>query len=414
MKLAPRVVVVCLAVGLLGGCVSTPRLPPPPTLASQASPPGFPADIRLLTIDKPQYDRRVASVFGRLAQSADDGSIDYLVLSGGGSGGAFGAGALVGMTQSHRRPQFEVVTGVSAGALLAPFAFLGPRWDSQLQAAFGGDSRLTVARSKLGAVIARLLFPRGSASRSALHKLVDHYVTDAMLQAVAAEWRKGRLLFVATTDLDKRETVLWNMGKIAAVGGKPALKLFREVLVASASVPGMFPPVLVRVSDGRHEYDEMHVDGSVTTSLFTVPHVAQLMPAGQAGTLPVNVFVIVNGKLAGAPEETPLNTVDVLTRSFGADLMYKTRESLLLSFDYAQRQHMGFHLTEIPPAYPSASFADFNPAHMRKLFEFGRRCASEGKLWETPDQSVARNLVRAAWTGSMALKCPGVAAMPAR
>lgn len=404
----------CAILGLLGGCVSTRRLPPPPALVSQASPPGFPADVRLLTIDKPQYDRRATSVFGRLAQASDDGSIDYLVLSGGGSGGAFAAGALVGMTQSHKRPRFEVVTGVSAGALLAPFAFLGPRWDPQLQAAFGGDSRLTVARSRFGAVVTRLLFPSGAASHSMLHKLVDHYVTDAMLQAIASEWRKGRLLFVATTDLDKRETVLWNMGKIAAVGGEPALELFREVLVASASVPGMFSPVLIRVSDGRHQYDEMHVDGSVTTSLFTVPHVAQLMPAGEEGALPVNVYVIVNGKLAEAPEETPQNTIDVLTRSFGADLMYKTRESLLLSYDYAQRQHMGFRLTEIPPAYPSVSFANFSPENMRKLFEFGRRCASEGELWETPDQSVRQNLSRGAWTGSKALQCPAVPSVPLR
>ncbi|WP_426663812.1 patatin-like phospholipase family protein [Rhodanobacter aciditrophus] len=396
----------CAAFGVLCGCASAPRLPPPPELAPRAAPAGFPPDIRLLTIDRATYNRRMPVVFGRLAQAADDGSIDYLVLSGGGSGGAFGAGALVGLTQVRQRPQFEVVTGVSAGALLAPFAFLGPEWDPELKAAFDGNPRLDLMHGKLRTVIARLFFPGGATRHSALQRLVDHYVTDAMLQAVAAGWRKGRLLFVATTDLDKRETVLWNMGEIAAQGGKPALKLFREVLVASASVPGIFPPVLIQVREDGRDYDEMHVDGSITTSLFAAPHVAQLLPAGKAGRLPVNLYVIVNGKLAQKPLETPLNTIDVLSRSFDADLTYKMRESLLLAMDYAHRQHMRFRLTEIPPAYPKAGFVDFSPEHMHALFDFGARCAERGELWETPEDSIRHNLARAAESGALAESCP--------
>lgn len=395
-----------VVIGALSGCMTAPRLPPPPELVTDAVPAGFSPDIRLLTIDRAEFRRRLPNVYGRLAQAADDGSIDYLVLSGGGSGGAFGAGALVGLTQDHQRPQFEVVTGVSTGALLAPFAFLGPAWDPQLKSAFGGGRKLDLMHSKVGTVVARLLFPGGGRRRSALQQLVDHYVTDAMLQAVATEWRKGRLLFIATTDLDKRETVLWNMGEIAARGGEPALKLFREVLTASASVPGLFPPVLIRVHEGSREYDEMHVDGSVTTSLFAVPHVAQLLPEGQAGKLPVNLYVIVNGKLAEKPEETPLNTIDVLSRSFTADLTYKTRESLLLAMDYAHQQHMRFLLTEIPPAYPNADFVDFSPKHMQGLFDYGERCAARAELWETPEDSIRHNLARTGDDQARVQSCP--------
>lgn len=391
----------------LAGCVFAPRLPPPPDLLDRAAPIGFSPDIRLLSIDRAGFLHRSPVVFGRLAPAATDGSIDYLVLSGGGSGGAFGAGALVGLSRAHARPQFEVVTGVSAGALLAPFAFLGPSWDRQLQEAFGGQHRLDLLRGKVSGFVARLLFPRGASGRTALARVVDRYATAEMLQAIAAEWRKGRLLFVATTDLDKRETVLWNMGAIAAQGGEPALHLFRQVLVASASVPGIFPPVLIRVREGDRTYDEMHVDGSVTTSLFAAPHVAQLLPAGQAGTLPVNLYVIVNGKLAETPQETPLNTFDVLARSFGADLNYKMREGVLLALDYARRQHMQFRLTEIPPAYPAASFIDFHPGPMRALFDYAAGCAARGELWETPEYSIQRNLARATQDAAAARRCPG-------
>lgn len=407
MQRVVHMLLACMLVDLLAGCVSVPRLPPPPTLLSNASPAGFPADIRLLTIDRKSFLQRAPAMFGRLTQTAKGGSIDYLVLSGGGSGGAFGAGALVGLSRAHARPQYEVVTGVSAGALLAPFAFLGPAWDSQLKSAFGGGHRLEVLHSKAGSALARLLFPRGLTNHNTLARLVDHYATNAMLQAIAAEWRKGRLLFVATTDLDKRETVLWNMGAIAAQGGEPALKLFRQVLIASASVPGIFPPVLIRVRDGDREYDEMHVDGSVTTSLFAAPHAAQMMPIEEVGKLPVNVYVIVNGKLAEEPKKTPLNTIDILSRSFGADLTYKMRDGVLLAMDYARKQHMHFQITEIPPAYPSPNFVDFSSAAMRALFDYAEGCAASGKLWESPEYSIRRNLEGSLRSGVQTRDCPG-------
>lgn len=401
-------VAACLGSLLLVGCVATPRLPPPPELISRAAPVGFSADVRLVSTDSIGYALRSAKVYGRVAAAATDGSVDYLVLSGGGSAGAFGAGALVGLERARARPQFEVVTGVSAGALLAPFAFLGPQWDRQLREAFDGRQRLQLLHGKAGAVLARLLFPRGAARRSALGRLVNRYVTDAMVQAVAAEWQKGRLLFVATTDLDKRETVLWNMGLIAAQGGDRARTLFRDVLVASASVPGVFPPVLIRVREGDRVYDEMHVDGSVTTSLFAAPHSAQLSQDDGAATLPRNLYVVVNGKLAEAPQETPLNTVDVLSRSFAADLNYKTREALLLALDFSRRQHMRFQLTEIPPSYPSASFIDFSQAPMRALFDYAAACAARGQLWETPEHSIRRNMRGVDAAGQRASACPAV------
>ena len=390
----------------LGGCATQARLPPPPDLISSAAPDGFSDDIRLVTIDRADFDKRAPQLFSRLSQAATDGTVDYLVISGGGAGGSFGAGALVGMSRRHDRPTFEVVTGVSAGALIAPFAYLGPQWDPQLQAAFAGLGGVHLPHSAARAVIKRLLFPLDRSGHGALFQLVDTFVTPAMIEAVARDYRQGRLLFIATTDLDKEETVLWNMGLIAQHGGEAARRLFRDVLVASASVPGIFPPVMIRVRQGTHEYEEMHVDGSVTTSLFAAPLIAQIMPAPSATLRRANLYVIINGKLVSAPAATPVNTLGVLSRSFSADLTYKAREALLIALDYARSRNMRLRLTEIPPDYPYRGFADFNSAHMRQLFAYGVRCASSGRLWETADYSLSRNLQAGASGEATTSACP--------
>jgi predicted acylesterase/phospholipase RssA len=384
--------VMLLVLLFLAGCTTVPRAPAPARLIDAAAPDGFPADIRLLTIDRQGF-RKSPRLLRHIRAAADGGSLDVLALSGGGSGGAFGAGALIGLSRAHARPQFELVTGVSAGALIAPFAFLGPDWDDALAAAFSGVRGGALQRSPRRQFLARLLFPRGPGGRSPLADLVDHSITDAMIDAVAVEWRKGRRLIVATTDLDKQETVLWDMGAIAAHGGEAARRLFRTVLVASASVPGVFPPVLIPVRDGTRRYAEMHVDGGVTTPLFTAPLIAQILPDEQLQLLRgANLYVIVNGQLAITPTTTPYNTLDVLARSFTAELTYKTREALVLTLAFTRKRDMQFHLTAIPVDYPFRSFVDFEPSHMRALFDFGAGCAARGLLWVSAEQSLRRNV----------------------
>jgi hypothetical protein len=375
---------------LLGACVTVPRRAAPPGLIDQAVPDGFSPDIRLVTTDLPDFKTRSPRFF-RGIRTAADGSIDILALSGGGAGGAFGAGALVGLSRAHARPQFELVTGVSAGALIAPFAFLGPAWDGPLQRAFSGAD-VRIMRSPRLSVLARLLFPQGFRRRSPLFDLVDHYVTPAMISAVARESAKGRRLIVATTDLDKQETVLWDMGAIAARGGEPARRLFRDVLIASASIPGVFPPVLIHVHGGDTHYDELHVDGSVTTPVFAAPLIAEILPSGLAQLRGANLYMIVNGQLATTPRTTPFSTLSVLSASFSAAMTYKTREAIVTTVGFARRYDMKFHLTEIPVDYPFGSFVDFSPAHLRKLFDYAADCAARHLLWITPEQSIRRNI----------------------
>ena len=387
-----NVVLLLLAMMLLGSCQTAPRRAAPTDLISDAAPEGFPKTVRLVTIDQRNFAALSPEFFRGVHAAATDGTINILSLSGGGSGGAYGAGALAGLSRAHTRPQFELVTGVSAGALLAPFAFLGSDWDVQMQEAFTGERSAQLLHSLTKTILARLLYPRGLHHHNPLFDLVDHYATPDLITAVAREAAKGRRLIVATTDLDKHETVLWDMGMIASHGGDPARKLFRDVLIASASVPGIFPPVLIHVSDGKTSYDEMHVDGSVTTSAFTLPLIAGIQSYDVPQLRGAHLYMIVNTKLAHTPQTTPFNTIDVLSNSFAAEMTYKTRDAIMENIAAAKRLGMTFLLTDIPVDYPQESFVDFQSTHTRALFDYAAHCAEEGQLWLTPAQSVRRNM----------------------
>ena len=265
----------------------------------------FPADVRFLSTDRASVEAKSTAALQRLRSSSKDGRVRALVLSGGGAGGAFGAGALVGLSRRQERPQYDVVTGVSTGALIAPFAFLGPEWDSQLTEAF------TSGRGEQMSVRGLLALPFGTSRRSAaLTALVDHYVTPDLIRAVAKEASSGRLLWVATTDLDKEETVIWDLGAIAMRGGEPARKLFRDVLVASASIPGVFEPVLIHVQQGGRLYDEMHVDGNASTSLFIAPVAAYFALLDQRALDGARVYVLINGQIIECARDDPLQAAD--------------------------------------------------------------------------------------------------------
>ncbi|NNM61148.1 MAG: hypothetical protein HKM03_03175 [Steroidobacteraceae bacterium] len=403
-----RIEALCMVgVCLLAGCATPGRLPAPPTVINDAEPAGFPRSVRLVTTDLRGFLRQAPQFFDGIRRAAAGSPVNILALSGGGSEGAFGAGALIGLSEAHERPRFELVTGVSAGALIAPFAFLGPRWDPELKAAFTSDQRQLLGASPTWRVAKRLVFPSPGKHDDPLFGMVDRYVTPAMVAAVARASERGRRLIIATTDLDSEETVLWDMGVVAEHGGPAALALFRDIIVASASVPGAFPPVLIRVRDGNHVYDEMHVDGTVTTSVFTFPLVADLRPQDIPPLRSGRLYMIVNSQLAHLPKTTPLSTVAVLMRSFSAGMTYKTREAIIDTINLASRLGMRFRLTEIPAEFPVTNVADFDPQFMRGLFDFGRRCALAGRLWLTAQQTNKRNMYPHAASTAADTTCPG-------
>ena len=368
----------------LAACAQVPRREAPPSLLTTATPVGFTADVRLLSTDRASVETRSTTDLPRLRRVSKDGTVRALVLSGGGAGGAFGAGALIGLSRRHERPEYQVVTGVSAGALIAPFAFLGPAWDPQLRQAFTSGQGGKMSLHGL------LSLSFAAARRSALLKsLVDRYITADLIKAIAREAASGRILWVATTDLDKEETVIWDMGAIARRGGEPARELFRDVLVASASIPGVFEPVLIRVQEGGVLYDEMHVDGGVSAPLFVAPAAASFALLDQQGLAGAEVYVLINGRLISAPQTTRFQSGAIVRRSVATAIRSMARAQAIAVDQFAEKYRMSLRSTYLPFDYPVYNPGDFRAAVMRPLFDYGERCAESGRLWTTAEETIA-------------------------
>jgi predicted acylesterase/phospholipase RssA len=364
----------------LQGCAQTPIREP---TSSQGDAPN---SIRTLGPDQRFTTLASQSVAGWVRAQRAGQPVNILALSGGGADGAFGAGALVGLTRSTSRPQFSVVTGVSTGALIAPYAFLGSDWDDELLEVYTSGRAEHLLKSRgLGA-----LFGSSVYSGTPLKELVDRYATDALIQAVAREASTGRLLLVATTDVSTGEPVIWDLGSIAMNGGAGARALFRDVLVASASVPGLFPPVVIRVQEQHALYDEVHVDGTIAVPFF-VP-LAFVEPTRDASD-PSNgttVYVIVDGRLSEQPAPIRLRARWILSRSVSAGLNHMLRTTLELTATDTELKGAQFQFAAIPVAYPQLNSFDFRTPSMRSLFQYGYKCAQAGRLW-TSSRSVGRD-----------------------
>jgi len=370
-----------LSVGLLTlqACAQTAIRDP---TSSQGNAPNA---IRALGPDQRFSTLPSQSVARRIRAQRAGQPVNILALSGGGADGAFGAGALVGLTRSASRPQFSVVTGVSAGALIAPYAFLGPDWDDQLAEVYTSGRAEHLLQSRgLG-----VLFGSSVYSGTPLRQLVDRYATDTLIQAVAREASTGRLLLVATTDVSTGEPVIWDLGSIAMNGGVGARALFRDVLVASASVPGLFPPVVIRVQEQQALYEEVHVDGAISAPFF-VP-LAFVEPTRDASTPSPGaaVYVIVDGRLSEQPASIRLRARSILSRSVSAGLNHMLRTTLELTATDAELEGAQFQFAAIPVAYPHLNAFDFRTPTMRSLFQYGYKCAQAGRLW-TSSRDVGR------------------------
>jgi hypothetical protein len=277
--------------------------------------------------------------------------VNILALSGSGLGGAFGAGLLAGWTERGDRPEFDVVTGVSAGALIAPYAFLGSEYDPQLTKAFSPEE--TAALNK-GVTPFRVLFSNGISDNAALKSLIDTLVTPALLQSVAAEHAKGRRLLVLTINLDAQRQVIWDMGRIAQVGSPRALALFRRVLLASASIPGFYPAVRIPVSGPDGPYEELHSDGGIFAQLFVGPDA--LMTSGVLAARPdgmaLDLYVVINNALDPAFSFTPDSILGVVARSYETFLKSHARATINSTYLFARSQGFPFQLAYLEENVP--------------------------------------------------------------
>ncbi|HWZ74358.1 MAG TPA: patatin-like phospholipase family protein [Casimicrobiaceae bacterium] len=392
----PIAILFSLALLALQGCAHTAIRE---TTSAQQEEPNA---IRTLGPDQRFATLSAQNVARRLRAQRAGQPFNILALSGGGADGAFGAGALVGLTRSALRPQFSVVTGVSAGALIAPYAFLGPDWDDQLVEVYTSGRAEHLLHSRgLG-----VLFGSSVYSGTPLKQLVDRYATDALIQAVAREASTGRLLLVATTDVSTGEPVIWDLGSIAMNGGAGARALFRDVLVASASVPGLFPPVVIRVQEQQALYEEVHVDGAISAPFFVPLAFVAPTQEGNGPSQGAAVYVIVDGRLSEQPASIRLRARSILSRSVSAGLNHMLRTTLELTATDAELQGAQFQFAAIPVAYPHGDAFDFRTPSMRSLFQYGYKCAQAGRLW-TSSRSVGPEDANRNATGAGPLnQCP--------
>ncbi|HYZ60952.1 MAG TPA: patatin-like phospholipase family protein, partial [Acetobacteraceae bacterium] len=295
--------------------------------------------------------------------------------------GAFGAGLIVGWTDSGRRPEFEVVTGISAGALIAPFAFLGPAYDAQLRDVFTGISSTDVL--VLGRILTAVLFGEAIADTSPLYRLISKHADQAMLEAIAREYRRGRLLLIGTTNLDVRRPVVWNVGAIAASGHPGALALFRDTLLASASIPDAFPPVLIDLEENGRRYQEMHVDGGAAMQVFLYPPALDLR-AEALGLTPRRqrtAWVVRNGRVDVEPGTANRGIFGIARRSIETLLHFSGIADVQRIYLTTPRDGVAFRLAAIGPDFNAPRPQPFDTAFMRALFDYGEARGRSGAGW---------------------------------
>lgn len=370
------VAVVSLCAALLAACATEPRIPYTETNQIAAMP-NSTRKIRFWA-DAPTS---AAPVVASRSRALKGRPLIYLALSGGGGDGAYGAGILNGWTQSGTRPEFAVVSGVSTGALIAPFAFLGPAYNDTLRQLYtsGEAEKLIQGPNPLGAVFGSGLF-----GRRQLRQLVNRFLDDTLLQAIAREDKKGRRLLVVTTDLDAQRAVIWDMGAIASNGGPAALKLFGDVLAASASVPVVFAPQLIDIEADKRNFQEMHVDGTISAPVFALPDAflfgGKAISSHQGKS---DLYVIVNARIEPEFEVVPNKTEDIAKRSFATMSRVATQAVLAETYSVARREGLSFHLSYVGKDYVDNGGSGFETEAMRRLYAYGVQKARSGQFWET-------------------------------
>ncbi len=379
-----KVLILLVLTILIGGCATVKqRTPLPEALSPMAEIPGIsmtrfwgdepvPYTEEWLQLPKAELQANYPAMFGK--------AHTYLAISGGGANGAFGAGLLLGWSARGDRPEFTIVTGISTGALTAPFAFLGSDYDVQLEEMYTTVSTKDIVRKR---PLLEILTGDSAVSIEPLKNLLAKYVDRELMLAIAAEHRKGRRLWVGTTHLDAGRPMVWNIGRIASSENDKALDLIQKILLASASIPGAFPPVFFEVEAEGARYDEMHMDGGAASQVFLYPtgvDWSRLVEKLEVKD-PPSAYIIRNSRLDPVwktvkPKLAPIagRTIDSLIRTQGLGDMYR----IYLS---AEQEGIDFNLAYIPGDFKEEPKEAFDPDYMGKLFDLGFRTAKSGDVW---------------------------------
>ncbi len=374
-----RLLAVLMLAALASACATTRALEK--AVPAQFSATAVVPDLDYIRVWGDEAPANLQGLAAQLASGGKDRHWNILALSGGGADGAFGAGLLNGWTQAGTRPKFKIVTGISTGAIIAPFAFLGPEYDGQLKEFYTTTKTDDILEPN---IIAGLLGGTALADTSGFEKLIAKHTNERMLDAIAAEARKGRYLLIGTTNLDAQRPVIWSIGHLAVSGHPRRLELFRQIVRASAAIPGAFAPVTIDVTANGKTYTELHVDGSVTNQVFAYPPQLSVRDIDRyLGYTPRRTLYVVRNSLVSpqfeaTEEETlpiTLRSMDTLLKSYGVGDLYRL-------YAISQRDRLEYNLTHIPASFTEKPAEAFDQAHMQKLFALGYQMGRNGIEWQ--------------------------------
>ena len=338
-------------------------------------------DSRPLEQEFIQAVTRRAAVLG-VKSPLDLPPLELLAISGGGENGAFGAGLLCGWTEQGTRPEFELVTGISTGALTAPFAFLGPSYDAKLKSVY---TELEPKHVLIPRFITAALWDDAMADNSPLFRTITRYLDDQMLADIGKAYDSGRLLLVASTDLDAQQPVIWNIGAIAKSGHPRAADTIRRILLASAAIPGAFPPTMFEVTLDGKTYHEMHVDGGAFAQTFLYPANLlvgrqQRMKAKQP-VLKLDAYIIRNGRLDAEWASVERRTLGIAGRTIATMIAAAGYNDVVRIYYSTQRDDVGYNLAYMGTDFTTPLPEPFDPVYMRALYDYGYQRARRGYDW---------------------------------
>ncbi len=310
---------------------------------------------------------------------------NVLVLSGGGQYAAYNAGLLVGWSEQGTRPQFDVITGISSGAIVAVYTFMGKKCDPQLQHFFTTTSNKDIFQYR---PIRELIRSGALANPERLEKMITREISDEYIDALRQEHAAGRRMYIGTMNVATRRIVIWDLGAIACSSRPDANIIIRKVLLAAGSIPGLLPAVkLDVVIDGKH-YIEEHCDGGAASQIFLRPGPGMERPQGVKtdwlkGS---NLYALAAGKLYADPLKDNPGFLKRVTGTISAALYALFRAEMMNIYTYCQTSGMKFHMISIPQDFQSpANSMTFEPEEMQKMFALGYSEAIREIRWrKTP------------------------------
>ncbi len=377
---SPGIVFLLATMTLLHGCASIQRLPAPADYETLGMVSGIPG--ARFWGDRPNIAND-ADIAHLTAQTRTDpefnpgDAVHLLALSGGGQNGAFGAGLLTGWTAAGNRPEFRMVTGISTGALIAPFAFLGPEYDPTIRKIYTTFSTKDVLKARF---ISGLLNGDSLADTSKLRTIIGNHLTPEVVERIGKEYARGRRLLVGTTYLDVQRPVIWNITAIAASGQPGVRELIIDILLASAAIPGAFPPAYFKAEHNGQVYDELHVDGGVTMQVFINAISTDFERSHFSGD--AHIYLIINAKVAPRIEHLKPKTIPILTQSLATLLHAQAMGDIYRIYQAARLNNMELHLACIPGDFRDEPEEPFDMDYMNELYQLASAQAEAGDPWD--------------------------------